>query len=115
MRTAAAVDAHNNDDGRAQQAAVALDVHNNEVDAHISDDDNCSGRTQQRQRQLRWTRTTTTKVATVDAHSTDGGCAEQRCQREQHEEDETTTRIRGNQWLAKRNAKKIIYFPNFKP
>jgi len=73
------------------------------VDAHSSDGD------------LRLTRTVATTTTTMDVHNNGGGRGEQRCQREPREEDETIAQIRGNQWLAKRNAKKMIYLPNFKP
>ena len=86
-RHSSKVDAHSSGGGRAQQRRWLA------VDAHSSGDGNCDGRAQQR----RWT------------------CGEQRCQWEPREEDETAARIRGNQWLAKRNAKKMIYLPNVKP
>ncbi|QCD86685.1 hypothetical protein DEO72_LG8g2782 [Vigna unguiculata] len=55
------------------------------ANAHISGDEHAQ--------QGWWTRTT----GTVDTHSSSGGRAQQWCQREQHEEDETTTHIGGDQ------------------
>ncbi|QCD89709.1 hypothetical protein DEO72_LG4g655 [Vigna unguiculata] len=134
MRTAAGADAHNSDGGScggpAQQrggcimqrrwqlrwmrtaavAEIAVDRHSNEVDAHSSD-----GGCAQQRRRLAVDAHSSDVDNCVDVHNSGGGRGEQRCQREPREEDETTAWIRGNQWLVKRNAKKIIYLPNFKP